>query len=127
MQLTHGFLIDIERCHRGALERLGEVENDRADVADRILKVRFKVAPAYDSFFGFHINEDEWPLRNGVGPLGQTVGPARIDHRAGLSKDGSPWPSTARTASNSSAKSLRNSWSARPCMGSPSATTSVEI
>ena len=35
-----------------------------------------------------------------MGPLGRTVGPARTDHRAGLSKDGSPWPSTARTASN---------------------------
>ena len=51
-----------------------------------------------------------WGIRSlgirtdGVGPLGRTVGPARIDHRAGLSKDGSPWPSTARTASNSSAK-----------------------
>ncbi|HEY1865399.1 MAG TPA: hypothetical protein VGG77_17305, partial [Roseiarcus sp.] len=46
----------------------------------------------------------------GVGPLGRTVGPTRIDHRAGLSKDGSPWPSTARTASNLSGRSFRSSW-----------------
>ena len=63
--------------------------------------------------------------RIGVGPWGQTVGPARIDHRAGLSKDGSPWPSTAHTASNSSARSLRSFSQARPCMGSPSVMTSA--
>ena len=62
---------------------------------------------------------------DGVGPSGQTIGRAVIDRRAGLSKEESPWPSTARTASNSSAKSLRNSWLARPFMGSPNATTSA--
>jgi transposase len=53
----------------------------------------------------------------GVGPWGRTVGLTRIDHRTGLSKDGSPWPSTAHTASNSSVRSLRSSWPAKPCMG----------
>ena len=61
----------------------------------------------------------------GVGPLGRTVGQAGIDPCAGLSKDGSPWPSIVRTASSSSAKSLRNSWPARPFMGSPNDTPSA--
>ena len=53
----------------------------------------------------------------GVGPLGRTVGQAGIDPCAGLSKDGSPWRSIARTASSSSARSLRSSWPARRLHG----------
>jgi hypothetical protein len=51
---------------------------------------------------------------DGVGPLGWTIGRERIDRRAGLSKEGSPWPSTAATASSSSARSPRSFWRARP-------------
>ena len=47
--------------------------------------------------------------QSGVGPSGRTIGREIIDRRAGLSKEESPWPSTARTALNSSARSPRNS------------------
>jgi hypothetical protein len=47
--------------------------------------------------------------QSGVGPSGPTIGREIIDRRAGLSREESPWPSTARTALNSSARSPGNS------------------